>query len=95
MTKDTQTEHGPHCAVIGTLPGDGWIVERIETDNSHTVLPLPGWLVTADGEVHPLPGSVNSTWSVRPRTDEDDRLIAVSANRLRSNPKPTTGSYFR
>lgn len=72
---------------IGVLPGGLWVVERIDDDNIFTVFPLVGWLVTADHQVHPLPPS-DSSWTVRPRTDDDERLIAASARRLRSTPTP-------
>jgi len=82
-----RTTNAHETALFGILPGDGWVIERIEDDNVHTVFPLVGWLVTADGQVHPLP-STDSTWTVRPRTADDERLIAASATRLRSTPTP-------
>jgi hypothetical protein len=81
-------------APLGILPGDSWVAELTHEDKTRTVLPLVGWLVTADGEIHPLPRSIDSTWVVRPRTANDEAAIAVSARNLRPETKPAPGSNW-
>lgn len=56
---------------------------RVGEDGVPTVLPLVGWLVTPEGEVRPLPLSLDATWTIRPRVAEDDARISTTANRMR------------
>jgi len=46
-------------------------------------LPLCGWLVTAYGELRPLPLSLDDRWTIRPQTAQDEAPIAATAARLR------------
>jgi len=79
-------------ASLGLLGGDGWVVEHIAEDKTRTIYPLVGWLVTADFQVHPLP-SLDSSWVVRPRTANDEQMIAASAKRLRPSNSNQNWSY--
>ena len=67
---------------IGVLPGTGWVAEHDDGNGIRTVVPLVGSLVTADGEVHPLPRSLDASWIIRPRIPDDERLIRTSAGRM-------------
>lgn len=74
------------------LPGGDWVVEFREPDVTVTVYPLVGWRVDGD-RVTPLSARpLDTTSVVRPRTDDDSRLIATTAARLRPQPKRTDWS---
>jgi hypothetical protein len=82
------TNHLPSPQVSAVLPANDWVAERVDENNVRSVLPLVGWLVTAEGELRPLPLSLDATWTIRPRrVTEDSRLIDATAVRLRSTTK--------
>jgi hypothetical protein len=75
------------------LPGNSWVIEKRADDGTLTILPLVGWLVTDDGELLPLPRSLDASWITRPRTPDDDRVIASSAARMRPKQKDQRSYY--
>ena len=73
--------------IINALPGDGWVIERLNENGSKTVLPLAGWAVMSDGEVSRLPFSLGKEWITRPIIDSDGPLIRKSGFRMSQQPK--------
>lgn len=71
---------------IAIIPATDRVTERTQ-DGVRTVLPLVAWIVTAEGELRPLPLSLGEEWIVRPRTADDDRLLKNSGSRLRPNSR--------
>ena len=70
--------------IIGVLPGDGWVVDRLDSNNVRSVMPLAGWAAMApSGELRPLPFSLGADWTVRPRTEADEHVIAATSARMR------------
>jgi hypothetical protein len=70
------------------IPGTGYVIERLEADNFRSVMPLAGWQVDDDGELHALPRSLDKAWIVRPQIQGDDRLITTTVQRLRTAQNP-------
>jgi hypothetical protein len=77
---------------LAIIPATDWVTERTQ-DGTRTVLPLVAWLVTAEGELKPLPLSLGDEWIVRPRTADDDRLLKNSGSRLR--PHTEQKAFYR
>jgi hypothetical protein len=76
------------------IPATGWVAERVEDDGTRTVMPLAGWWVTSEGDVLPLPRTLDdAAWTCRPQTPDDERLISTTASRMRPQPKRT--DYFQ
>ncbi len=75
------------------IPATGWVAERVEDDGTRTVLPLAGWWITTEGDALPLPRNLDHTWTCRPQTADDERMIAATASRMRPQPKRT--EYFQ
>ena len=92
--KASEIRNGPNVPAV--LPANNWVTERIDENGIRTVLPLIGWLVSADGEVRPLPLSMDATWTIRPRVEEDEKRISMTADRLRPTYQQQSGwSFYR
>jgi hypothetical protein len=74
--------------IIAAVSGAGFVLERTESDNFRTVVPLAAWGITEQGDTLPLPLSLGSEWTVRPQTSEDDRFMRLAARRAQLPPPP-------
>ncbi len=73
--------------MVTVLPGQGWVLERKDSaTGTLDVVPLVGWLVADDGQLHPLPIGIGPEWSVRPRLPQDDGFVVATARRRRGVP---------
>jgi hypothetical protein len=77
-TKSITSPLGP-----AVLPANNWVTEKMGEDGIPTLLPLVGWLVTKEGELRPLPPSLDESWTLRPRAADDERLISAASSRMR------------
>lgn len=81
-------------SILGIIPANSWVCEKREEDGTVTVMPLCGWLVTDDLEVQPIPG-LGPEWIVRPLSQNDERLIRLSASRLRLRATDQRSYYYQ
>ncbi len=73
--------------IIATLPGTGYVAERVNDDGSRTVLDLVGWAVDEAGEVWPLPRSLDGHFTVRPQVEGDAAAIRKTGVGLMQRPQ--------
>ena len=67
---------------MNTLPGTGYVLERPEPDGMSSVLPLPAWEVSDEGELFPLPRSFRAEWLARPAREGDNRNINQTSMKM-------------
>lgn len=86
----------PAPAGRAVLAANNWVAEKMGEDGLATVLPLVGWMVTDEGELRPLPLSLDASWTIRPRCVDDDRLISVTASRMRpTSDRQSEWNFYR
>jgi hypothetical protein len=76
--------NSPYCAII---TGEGWVVERTESDGVRSTWPVIAWGIDALGQCHALP-PMTDEFQTRPRIPADEQAIASTVRRMR--PQPTT-----
>ena len=96
MTSISETGSQTGQLVPVAIPAPEFVAEKVDENSVRTVLPLVGWLVTPEGEVVPLPRSLDASWVIRARVADDDARIAMTAERMRpTNNQQGSSIYWR
>ena len=75
------------------LPGTGYVLERPEPEGMSSILPLPGWEVSDDGELFPLPRSFRAEWLARPTREGDNRSISQTSVKMSRGFEQVPGAF--
>ena len=81
--RSEESPTAPTPALIGVLPAEHWVIERVESNGFRSILPLAGWGVDGTGSLHVLPLELETLgWTARPRRAGDESKIEVTTRGL-------------